>query len=175
MDGLSRTPLDIQNTNRIHNAWKSRIHDLIQSPLLWMKICREETNEANQLGESLETFLSQKFMFSCVKSRQRAFWEFLKSEFCEENLDFWLACQEFKSFIRTVNLDFYTREIISQSVRQSSPSCFVEATKKIYSLMENDSFPHFIQSEQYKLQLDAASTERDLRKYRKALRMKSTR
>lgn len=73
-----------------------------------------------------------------------------------------------------VNLDFYTKEIISQSLQQPSPSCFVVAQRKIYSLMENGSFPRFIQSEQYKVLFDAASMPRGLRKHRKALKIKST-
>lgn len=73
-----------------------------------------------------------------------------------------------------VNLDFYTREIISQSIQHPSPSCFVVAQRKIYSLMENDSFPRFIQSEQYKVLFIAASKPRGLGKHRKALRIKST-
>ncbi|XP_070775321.1 regulator of G-protein signaling 21-like [Enoplosus armatus] len=189
MSGLSNTSLDLQDTKRIHKALKSRLHNLIQSPLPWGKSNRKETNETSLLGESLETLLSQ-------KCGQIAFRDFLKSEFCEENLDFWLACQEFKTFdspeelIRAaasiyeefvraespkqVNLDFYTREIISKSLQQPSPSCFVVAQRTIYSLMENGSFTRFIQSEQYQVLFDAASKQRGLRRHRKALKIKST-
>ncbi|XP_035525879.1 regulator of G-protein signaling 21-like [Morone saxatilis] len=186
MNGLSETSLDLQDTKRIHNTWKSKINSFIQSPLPWRKINRQETNQTSLLVESLEALLSQ-------KRGHAAFRDFMKSEFCEENLDFWLACQEFKNFdspeelkqratsiyeefIRAespkqVNLDFYTREIISQSLEQPSPSCFVVAERKIYSLMENGSFPRFIQSEQYKVLFDAASKPG---KRRKALKIKST-
>lgn len=190
MNGLCKTsPVDLHGTKRIDIAWKSRLHTFIQNPLLWKKISRQETNEANLLGESLETLLSK-------KSGQIAFREFLKSEFCEESLDFWLACQEFKSFDspeertqraasiyeefikadspKQVNLDFYTREIIGQSLQQPSPSCFTVAQKKIYSLMENGCFPRFIQSEHYKVLFDAASRQRGLGKHRRAMRIKST-
>ncbi|XP_068557612.1 regulator of G-protein signaling 21-like [Cebidichthys violaceus] len=190
MNGLSKTSLDLRDTKRIHNAWKSRIYNFIQSPLLRGEIKRQETNETCLLGESLETLISQK----CGRI---AFWDFLKSEFCEENLDFWLACQEFKTsdrpeeltrraasiyeeFIgpespRQVNLDFYTREIIRQSLQQPSPSCFVVAQRKIFSLMENCSFPRFTQSEQYKVLLSAAAAEqRGLPRHRKALKIRST-
>lgn len=73
-----------------------------------------------------------------------------------------------------VNIDFYTREIISQCLQQPSPSCFVVAQRKIYSLMENGSFPRFIQSEQYKVLFDATSKPRGPGKHRKALKIKST-
>ncbi|XP_072220130.1 regulator of G-protein signaling 21-like [Leuresthes tenuis] len=148
----------------------------------------QETDETSLQGESLETLLSK-------KCGQIAFLGFLKSEFCEENLDFWLACQEFQTFDcpeertkraariyetfikddspKQVNLDFYTRENIRQSLQQPTPSCFVVAQKKIYSLMEHGSFPRFIQSELYKVLIDAASEQRGLRKRSMALRIKT--
>ncbi|CAB1427659.1 unnamed protein product [Pleuronectes platessa] len=139
MTELSRTSLDPQDTKRIHNAWKSKVQKyFLWSPLSWRKINRQETYEVSHVEESLETLLSQKF-------GRTAFRDFLKSEFCEENLDFWLACQEFKTcdspdeltrraagiyeeFIsdespRQVNIDFYTREIISQNLQQPSLWC----------------------------------------------------
>uniref|UniRef100_UPI0037E8D353 regulator of G-protein signaling 21-like n=1 Tax=Semicossyphus pulcher TaxID=241346 RepID=UPI0037E8D353 len=188
MNGFSKTPLELQHTKRIHNAWKSRVHNFIQSPLPWKKANRQKTNATSLPEESLETLISQK----CGRI---VFWDFLQSEFCEENLDFWLACEEFKScdgleelkrraasiyeeFVRDeaprqVNLDFYTREIIFQSLQQPSPSCFVVAQRKIYSLMENDSFPRFIHSQKYKVLLDAASKQRGLERPWKALGLKS--
>ena len=72
-----------------------------------------------------------------------------------------------------VNLDFYTREIISQSFQQPGPLCFAAAQKKIYSLMENDSFPRFVQSVHYKVLMEATSKQKGLRKPRLALRLKS--
>ncbi|KAF0047220.1 hypothetical protein F2P81_000853 [Scophthalmus maximus] len=141
---------------------------------------RGVTLKSRLQGRSANT--EREVTFSRVTGGQKAFWYFLKSEFCEENLDFWLACQEFQTcdspeeltrraasiyeeFIgdespRQVNIDFYTREIISQSLQQPSPSCFVVAQKKIYSLMENGSFPRFIQSENYKVLFDGAVKQR---------------
>nr|XP_046265124.1 regulator of G-protein signaling 21-like [Scatophagus argus] len=170
-----------------HNAWKSRIHNFIQSPLSWSKTSRQETNEIGLQAKSLETFLSQ-------KCEQAFFRDFLKSEFSEENMDFWLACQEFKTFDspeelrrraasiyeefirpdspKQVNLDFHTRESIRLSLQQASPSCFVVAQRKIYSLMENGAFPRFIQSEQYKALFSATSQPRGLGKHSKALKVK---
>uniref|UniRef100_A0A3Q2CME9 Regulator of G protein signaling 2 n=1 Tax=Cyprinodon variegatus TaxID=28743 RepID=A0A3Q2CME9_CYPVA len=152
------------------------------------KVClREKTYETDLLGDSLETVLSKKSNFLLlsgiskvmswlatavfikllcsfsVKGGQRAFRDFLKTEFCEENLDFWLACKEYQTcdsqerrtqmaariydeFIRNnspkqVNLDFHTKETIRQSLEKPSLSCFRVAEKKIYILMENCSFP----------------------------------
>lgn len=146
------------------------------------------TYEASLFEDSLETVLSK-------KSGRRAFSDFLKSEFCEENLEFWLACQEYQSFGRPeertqvaasiyeefvkdgspkqVNLDFCTREMIRQSLEQPGPSCFSVAERKIYILMENCSFPRFTETETYKLFIDSISKQRGLKRNRKAVRMKS--
>lgn len=48
-----------------------------------------------------------------------------------------------------VNLDFNTSHIISQNLQRPSAQCFVTAQRKIFSLMENGSFPRFLQSKHY--------------------------
>ncbi|CAL9696033.1 unnamed protein product [Knipowitschia caucasica] len=98
---------------------------------------------------------------------RRSFRSFLQSEFSEENLDFWLACEEFRSlsdqqqrqttaqFIyrefllssaqREVNVDQWIREQIWRSLDRPSASCFMEAQKHVFALMEKDSWPRFTQ------------------------------
>uniref|UniRef100_A0A667YCF9 Regulator of G protein signaling 2 n=1 Tax=Myripristis murdjan TaxID=586833 RepID=A0A667YCF9_9TELE len=149
----------------------------VTQKMSFSSLCRQSASETSLMEDSLETLLSQKSNLNLLSSGQVAFRDFLKSEFCEENLDFWLACEDFKTlnnpdeliwratniyeeFVRTespreINLDFYTREITTQNIQHPSPSCFALAQKKIYSLMENDSFPRFIKSDQYKDLLDA--------------------
>uniref|UniRef100_A0A452HEZ9 Regulator of G-protein signaling 8 n=1 Tax=Gopherus agassizii TaxID=38772 RepID=A0A452HEZ9_9SAUR len=100
-----------------------------------------------------------------------AFRAFLKTEFSEENLEFWLACEEFKKtrsttklaskahrifeeFIdvqapREVNIDFQTREVTRNNVQEPSLSCFDQAQGKVHSLMEKDSYPRFLRSKIY--------------------------
>ncbi|XP_075877007.1 regulator of G-protein signaling 21-like [Nelusetta ayraudi] len=160
--GPSEAARDLQEKKRLHKAWMSRIYAFIHGPS-GRKISRQETNHP-RVQESLESLLSQKW-------GQIVFREFLKTEFCEENLDFWLACQDFKNFEepeelqrrakniyeefvrkdapKQVNLDFNTSHIISQSLQRPSALCFVTAQRKIFSLMENGSFPRFLQSEYY--------------------------
>ncbi|NP_001407953.1 regulator of G-protein signaling 21 isoform 2 [Mus musculus] len=101
-----------------------------------------------------------------------AFRTFLKSEYSEENVEFWLACEDFKKtecrekiatkaktiyseFIvadapKEINIDFSTRDLISRNIAEPTPKCFDEAQKLIYSLMAKDSFPRFLKSEIYK-------------------------
>lgn len=108
--------------------------------------------------------------FSHVMSSQNGrvvFGNFLKSEFSEENLDFWEACEDYKKSApsemqsrakqlylqhveadapQEVNLDAMTREETRQNVQNACPSCFNEAQKMIYTLMEKDSYRRFLKS-----------------------------
>ncbi|XP_062337477.1 regulator of G-protein signaling 21-like [Osmerus eperlanus] len=159
-------------TRRKHKPWKSRIHNFIHSPSPRKKIHRQSLHYFHEFGESLEKLISH-------KCGQAAFHVFLKSEFCDENLEFWLACEELKSitnpedltyraiaiyeeFIRKdapkeINLDFYTRDTIAQNLQLPAAVCFVEAQRKVYSLMENDVYPRFLQSDCYRDLCVAAS------------------
>ncbi|XP_044054424.1 regulator of G-protein signaling 21 [Siniperca chuatsi] len=100
-----------------------------------------------------------------------AFRAFLQSEFSEENIEFWLACEDFKltaspdelrwkaeeiyqEFIqptacREINVDHHIREKIKKSLGEPSLSCFDEAQKHVYLLMERDSCPRFLHSDAY--------------------------
>ncbi|XP_030062618.1 regulator of G-protein signaling 21 [Microcaecilia unicolor] len=101
-----------------------------------------------------------------------AFRAFLKSEFSEENIEFWLACEDYKKtrsstkimskarkiyseFIeneapKEINIDFKTRDTISKNISQPTVACFDEAQKIILRLMAKDSFPRFLRSDAYK-------------------------
>ncbi|XP_005747417.1 regulator of G-protein signaling 21 isoform X1 [Pundamilia nyererei] len=100
-----------------------------------------------------------------------AFHSFLQSEFSEENIEFWLACEEFRlttspehlqwraeeiyrEFIqptacREINVDQRVREKIKQALEKPNLSCFDEAQKHVYLLMERDSCPRFLHSDAY--------------------------
>lgn len=49
-----------------------------------------------------------------------------------------------------INLDFHTKNVIIQSLQEPTATTFLAAQRKVYSLMENNSYPRFIQSELYK-------------------------
>uniref|UniRef100_A0A3B3Z7Q0 RGS domain-containing protein n=1 Tax=Periophthalmus magnuspinnatus TaxID=409849 RepID=A0A3B3Z7Q0_9GOBI len=95
------------------------------------------------------------------------FSSFLRSEFSEENLMFWEACEEYKKspasqlqsravkiyqqYIEAdapneVNLDAATRDLTKQNLDHACPTCFDEAQKMIYLLMEKDSYRRFLHS-----------------------------
>ncbi|XP_078091008.1 regulator of G-protein signaling 4-like [Mustelus asterias] len=115
-------------------------------------------------GESLDTLLEH-------KRGVAAFRAFLRSEFSEENIDFWLACEEYKNtkagsklplkaqkiyeeFVKVqapkeVNLDSYSREWVQRNVTNPNLSCFDPAQRRIHGLMEKDPFPRFLKSQYY--------------------------
>ncbi|NXQ64729.1 RGS18 protein, partial [Anthoscopus minutus] len=120
--------------------------------------------EAVKWGESFDKLLSE-------KAGLDAFTKFLKTEFSEENIEFWIACEDYKksksarellpkaktifeTFIqkdapKEVNLDFHTREATRRSVGQPVRSTFEAAQSTVYRLMEQDSYPRFLSSAPY--------------------------
>lgn len=130
------------------------------------KHCKEGSCSEDVLGwrESFDLLLSS-------KNGVAAFHAFLKTEFSEENLEFWLACEEFKKirsatklasrahrifeeFIRSeapkeVNIDHETRELTRTNLQAATATCFDVAQGKTRTLMEKDSYPRFLKSSAY--------------------------
>nr|ABB89038.1 regulator of G protein signaling 2 [Sus scrofa] len=120
--------------------------------------------EAQLWAEAFDELLASKYGLA-------AFRAFLKSEFCEENIEFWLACEDFKKtkspqklsskarkiytdFIekeapKEINIDSQTKTLIAQNIQEATSGCFTTAQKRVYSLMENNSYPRFLESEFY--------------------------
>ncbi|XP_027326586.2 regulator of G-protein signaling 3 isoform X2 [Anas platyrhynchos] len=129
-----------------------------------LKSLKPAPEEALKWGESLEKLLLHKYGLA-------AFRAFLRTEFSEENLEFWLACEEYKKIksqskmvskakkifaeyiaiqsCKEVNLDSYTREHTKENLQNITRSCFDLAQKRIYGLMEKDSYPRFLRSDLY--------------------------
>ncbi|XP_067309257.1 regulator of G-protein signaling 5b [Pseudorasbora parva] len=100
-----------------------------------------------------------------------AFTAFLSSEYSEENIAFYMACEDYRNtksssilcskarkiydeFIcsdapREVNLDHETKTITLNNMEQPTLSCFNLAQSKIYTLMEKDCYPRFLKSTVY--------------------------
>ncbi|KAK1153704.1 regulator of G-protein signaling 8-like [Acipenser oxyrinchus oxyrinchus] len=122
------------------------------------------SQEALEWSRSLEVLLSHHYGVVAFRS-------FLRSEFSEENIEFWLACQDYRGTKPTtniipkarkifsdyigiqapkeINLDSETREAIMHSLAQPTRSCFDVAQTRVYSLMEKDSYPRFLKSKIY--------------------------
>ncbi|XP_051545335.1 regulator of G-protein signaling 3a isoform X4 [Myxocyprinus asiaticus] len=129
-----------------------------------MRSIKPTPEEAMKWAESLDKLLIHKYGLA-------AFRAFLRTEFSEENLEFWLACEDYKKIksqskmvskakkifseyiaiqsCKEVNLDSYTREHTKENLQNISRSSFDLAQRRIYGLMEKDSYPRFLRSELY--------------------------
>ncbi|RVE73668.1 hypothetical protein OJAV_G00033540 [Oryzias javanicus] len=151
---------------------KHKLSFLLQKPepqTADQKEAKEKTAAAKRVPDPSEVE-KWKESFSHVMSSEMGrtvFTSFLRSEFSQENVDFWIACEDFKKiqpsqmaarakqiyqqFVEAdapneVNLDAAAREKTRQEVENVSPSCFNEAQKLIYTLMEKDSYRRFLKS-----------------------------
>ncbi|XP_055059922.1 regulator of G-protein signaling 21 isoform X1 [Misgurnus anguillicaudatus] len=126
---------------------------------------KEPVEDVDSWGESIEKLLES-------RSGQLAFQEFLKSEYSEENILFWLACEEYKKitsvpemismanqiyteFVQTdsprqVNIDSGTRSNITNNISEPNLNSFDAAQKHIFSLMSRDCYPRFLKSDIYR-------------------------
>ncbi|XP_031634557.1 regulator of G-protein signaling 17 isoform X3 [Contarinia nasturtii] len=103
---------------------------------------------------------------------RKVFRDFLCCEYSEENILFWLACEELKVETSTekieekarliyenyisilspkeVSLDSRVREVVNRNMVDPTPNTFDEAQIQIYTLMHRDSYPRFVNSTIYK-------------------------
>ncbi|GAU91800.1 hypothetical protein RvY_03989 [Ramazzottius varieornatus] len=99
------------------------------------------------------------------------FQAFLASEHSEENINFWLACQEYRLLNRSkemkvmakkmyehfiavsgreaVNVDGGVRSAILDTLEEAHAGLFDAACKQVFDLMKSDSFPRFLTSSYY--------------------------
>nr|XP_055057959.1 regulator of G-protein signaling 20 isoform X1 [Misgurnus anguillicaudatus] len=141
--------------------------DLDESP-------KPTAEEACSWGQSFDKLMH------CPAGRS-AFRQFLRTEFSEENMLFWLACEEFtketnKSLIeekarviyedyisilspKEVSLDSRVREVINRNMLEPTSHTFDDAQLQIYTLMQRDSYPRFMNSQFYKNLLNTVSEQ----------------
>ncbi|XP_070605114.1 regulator of G-protein signaling 13 [Erythrolamprus reginae] len=127
-------------------------------------ISRISLEEVLQWSQSFEKLMATKYGPIVYKS-------YLKTEYSDENMEFWLACEKykkilsqrkriseaqklFKEFIqpqapKEINIDSPVREGITLEIQEPTRCCFDEAQKIVYLHMERDSYPRFLSSEIY--------------------------
>ncbi|ELT89692.1 hypothetical protein CAPTEDRAFT_104275, partial [Capitella teleta] len=112
---------------------------------------------------SFDTLLQDKYGLELFR-------DFLQSEFSEENIEFWIACEQYKNlkssklnaqaqkiytdFVaiqapREINLSSKTREATAGLVGSPNRHTFETAQRRIQALMEKDSYPRFLQADVY--------------------------
>ncbi|KAG9328829.1 hypothetical protein JZ751_015474 [Albula glossodonta] len=172
---------------------KRRIHRCIPPRKLTVRnkkkdVCSHSRSASNvsTLG-SLQSRLSVSEVFSWSVSfgtllesvsGRRVFMEFLRSEHSDENMLFWLACQELQTqthhsaiaetakqiyldYIsilspKEVSIDASVREAINRSMAAPTAHMFDEAQAQIHALMHRDSYPRFLSSSLYQSLLHGA-------------------
>ncbi|XP_077192407.1 regulator of G-protein signaling 13 [Paroedura picta] len=136
------------------------------------KTCLEEVLQWSQSFEKL----------IATKHGRIIYRSYLRTEYSDENIEFWLACESFKKIAsqkkrisvaqklfqdyiqpqapREINIDSPTREAIITNIQKPTPSCFDEAQRIVYLHMERDSYPRFLGSEIYRNLLQCLSARR---------------
>ncbi|XP_055007991.1 regulator of G-protein signaling 20 isoform X1 [Boleophthalmus pectinirostris] len=137
--------------------------------------CPKPTLEEVRLwGQSFDKLM-------CCPAGRNSFRQFLRTEFSEENMLFWLACEEFcqetnKSVIeekariiyedyisilspKEVSLDSRVREAINRGMQEPTSHTFDDAQLQIYTLMQRDSYPRYMNSPAYKNLLNTLSEQ----------------
>lgn len=97
-----------------------------------------------------------------VSKAKKIFAEYIAIQSCKEvragsHADVWLpstvaawgAAHQPWYLCPQVNLDSYTREHTKENLQNITRSCFDLAQKRIYGLMEKDSYPRFLRSDLY--------------------------
>ncbi|XP_076828484.1 regulator of G-protein signaling 21 [Brachyhypopomus gauderio] len=141
-----------------------------------IKLCcfsKDPLEDVASWSESIERLLS-------CKAGQQAFQEFLRSEYSEENILFWQACEDYKKIKNTpemisaanriysefvqveaprqINIDCGTRANITKNISEPNLESFDKAQKLIYSLMARDCYPRFLKSDIYQSILQKADS-----------------
>ncbi|XP_068566883.1 regulator of G-protein signaling 8 [Cebidichthys violaceus] len=135
----------------------------------WSQVGHYKKRKISQ--EELENWAESLNALLLSRTGVSVFGAFLRSEFSEENLQFYLACEQYRqssnnfslqrrakdicgTYIqpgapREVNLDSKTRDLTVQLLQAPSHTSLSHAQKRIYSLLDTDCYPRFLQSDVY--------------------------
>uniref|UniRef100_G3PYE7 Regulator of G protein signaling 20 n=1 Tax=Gasterosteus aculeatus TaxID=69293 RepID=G3PYE7_GASAC len=146
---------------------------------------KEETSDCEDCPkptlEEVRTWGQSFDKLMCCPAGRNAFRQFLRTEFSEENMLFWLACEEFskdanktpveerarviyEDYIsilspKEVSLDSRVRESINRNMQEPNLQTFEDAQLQIYTLMQRDSYPRYMNSAAYKNLLNTLSEQ----------------
>ncbi|XP_028280035.1 regulator of G-protein signaling 1 [Parambassis ranga] len=158
---------NLHNTEQKDSAKerRSRLHFMRQ----WSQV--GHSNKSRISREELEKWAESLNALLASQTGVSVFGAFLRSEFSEENLQFYLACEQYRhssnnfslhrrakdisaTYIqpgapREVNLDSKTRDLTIQLLQAPSHTSLSHAQKRIYSLLDTDCYPRFLQSNIY--------------------------
>ncbi|XP_074174060.1 regulator of G-protein signaling 19 isoform X5 [Rhinolophus sinicus] len=157
------SPLGRWNEER-RRAWRASQDSKLQ-PLPSCEACTPSPEEVQSWAQSFDKLMRS-------PAGRGAFREFLRTEYSEENMLFWLACEELKAEAnqhavdekarliyedyvsilspKEVSLDSRVREGINRKMQEPSAHTFDDAQLQIYTLMHRDSYPRFLGSPTYR-------------------------
>ncbi|KAI5612402.1 regulator of G protein signaling 19 isoform X2 [Silurus asotus] len=137
------------------------------------EVCNKPTvEEIKQWAQSFDKLMKN-------PAGRNVFREFLRTEYSEENMLFWLACEDLKKEInksrieekarviyedyisilspKEVSLDSRVREVINRKMQEPTSHTFEDAQLQIYTLMHRDSYPRFLNSPIYRSMVQGGS------------------
>ncbi|KAL1493232.1 hypothetical protein ABEB36_011324 [Hypothenemus hampei] len=160
----SETGNKIEENDRTKSRRKGLDSNVSSSKAMEEEI-RVPADELRSWGKSFDKLMKS-------GAGRKVFRNFLKGEYSEENILFWLACEEFKkltdkalterrakliymSYIHPdspteVSLDSQVRDIVKRQLQNPQPAMYDEAQLQIYTLMQRDSYPRFLNSSFFK-------------------------
>ncbi|XP_019064390.1 regulator of G-protein signaling 19 isoform X4 [Fukomys damarensis] len=159
------TPSSAARNQERQRAWRASRESKLQ-PLSSCEACAPPSpEEVQSWAQSFD-----KLMHS--PAGRSVFRAFLRTEYSEENMLFWLACEELKAEAnqhvvdekarliyedyvsilspKEVSLDSRVREGINRKMQEPSAHTFDDAQMQIYTLMHRDSYPRFLSSPTYR-------------------------
>ncbi|XP_076147248.1 regulator of G-protein signaling 20-like [Alosa pseudoharengus] len=165
----------------VRSAQDERIQRLVCEQTEVTSNCEESPKptleDARSWGQSFERLMKSPAGRGCFR-------QFLRTEFSEENLLFWLACEELKKetnrgvveekvrqiyedFVsilspREVSLDSRVRDVINRNMTEPTSHTFDDAQQQIYTLMQRDSYPRYMNSSIYSDLLQSLEQQQQL-------------
>ncbi|XP_034400373.1 regulator of G-protein signaling 3 isoform X2 [Cyclopterus lumpus] len=158
---------NLSNTEQKDSATERRSRLLFMRQ--WSQVGHSKKRKISQ--EELEKWAESLNALLLSQTGVSVFGAFLRSEFSEENLQFYLACEQYRhssnnfslhrrakdicaTYIqpgapREVNLDSKTRDLTVQLLQAPSHTSLSHAQKRIFSLLDTDCYPRFLQSDVY--------------------------
>lgn len=163
---LSANKLRLDTLNKIlkndSTQKAKRTHDLVNKQVSKVAISELLADSTNAAVPDFKTFLS-------LPANVEEFRNFLKTQYSQENIDFYLACEKYKNldinkvgkdliiFMATqiyndylgenakqrVNINDECSQRIKRQRRQPTPDMFNEAQLEIFNLMRSDCYPRF--------------------------------
>ncbi|XP_028667492.1 regulator of G-protein signaling 19 isoform X1 [Erpetoichthys calabaricus] len=165
--------LTVRNEDENRTRRKSKSQDTKLETIPNCEACTKPTTEEVRLwAQSFDKLMKN-------PAGRNVFREFLRTEYSEENMLFWLACEDLKKEIsksvieekarmiyedyisilspKEVSLDSRVREVINRKMQDPTPHAFEDAQLQIYTLMHRDSYPRFLNSMIYKSLIQSTS------------------